>query len=202
MTVRGNDSSKIQPNPCISGTGLSDGYPPGGVDAHEVRSIYAAYLKNWYLTRICLQSNKFLERLPYDVMSIGKCVKPPPNASCQGTDDFTRIATNYTSMPTHMICGSWIFWAHFCLTDGVLFYTISGLLLCYGLSYLVLPATSASSLWTCWHLWEFVCDSWYFILSPITSILGTVRQYPHRPSTPATWTNLSRSSQIGNRIPK
>ncbi|KIK94783.1 hypothetical protein PAXRUDRAFT_827637 [Paxillus rubicundulus Ve08.2h10] len=33
------------------GTGLSDGYPPGGVDAHE--------------------SNKFLERLPYDVMSIG-----------------------------------------------------------------------------------------------------------------------------------
>jgi hypothetical protein len=46
MTVRGNDSSKIQPNSCISGTGLSDGYPPGGVDAHEVRSIYAAYLKN------------------------------------------------------------------------------------------------------------------------------------------------------------
>jgi 2',3'-cyclic-nucleotide 2'-phosphodiesterase (5'-nucleotidase family) len=33
------------------GTGLSDGYPPGGVDAHE--------------------SNKFLERLPYDVMTIG-----------------------------------------------------------------------------------------------------------------------------------
>ncbi|KAH7909661.1 Metallo-dependent phosphatase-like protein [Hygrophoropsis aurantiaca] len=33
------------------GTGLSDGFPPGGVDAHE--------------------SNKFLERLPYDVMSIG-----------------------------------------------------------------------------------------------------------------------------------
>lgn len=33
------------------GTGLSDGYPPGGVDAHE--------------------SNKFLERLPYDVMAIG-----------------------------------------------------------------------------------------------------------------------------------
>ncbi|KAF8420578.1 Metallo-dependent phosphatase-like protein [Boletus edulis BED1] len=33
------------------GTGLSDGYPPGGVDAHE--------------------SNKFLERLPYDLMTIG-----------------------------------------------------------------------------------------------------------------------------------
>ncbi|KAI6029162.1 Metallo-dependent phosphatase-like protein [Pisolithus microcarpus] len=33
------------------GTGLSDGYPPGGVDAHE--------------------SNKFLERLPYDLMAIG-----------------------------------------------------------------------------------------------------------------------------------
>ncbi|KAN0081638.1 Metallo-dependent phosphatase-like protein [Tylopilus felleus] len=33
------------------GTGLSDGYPPGGVDAHK--------------------SNKFLERLPYDLMTIG-----------------------------------------------------------------------------------------------------------------------------------
>ncbi|KAG2341816.1 hypothetical protein BDR05DRAFT_887397 [Suillus weaverae] len=33
------------------GTGLSDGYPPGGVDAYE--------------------SNKFLERLPYDLMTIG-----------------------------------------------------------------------------------------------------------------------------------
>ncbi|KAG9312319.1 Metallo-dependent phosphatase-like protein [Chiua virens] len=33
------------------GTGLSDGFPPGGVDAHD--------------------SNKFLEQLPYDVMSIG-----------------------------------------------------------------------------------------------------------------------------------
>ncbi|KAH7883397.1 Metallo-dependent phosphatase-like protein [Phlebopus sp. FC_14] len=36
------------------GTGLSDGYPPGAVDAHE--------------------SNKFLERLPYDLMTIGKYV--------------------------------------------------------------------------------------------------------------------------------
>lgn len=33
------------------GTGLSDGYPPGDVDAHE--------------------SNKFIERLPYDLMTIG-----------------------------------------------------------------------------------------------------------------------------------
>ncbi|KAG1787055.1 Metallo-dependent phosphatase-like protein [Suillus plorans] len=33
------------------GTGLSDGYPPGDVDAHE--------------------SNKFVERLPYDLMTIG-----------------------------------------------------------------------------------------------------------------------------------
>ncbi|EGO00572.1 hypothetical protein SERLA73DRAFT_166873 [Serpula lacrymans var. lacrymans S7.3] len=33
------------------GTGLSDGFPPGGVDAHD--------------------SNKFMEMLPYDVMSIG-----------------------------------------------------------------------------------------------------------------------------------
>ncbi|KAG2046192.1 hypothetical protein BDR06DRAFT_1014935 [Suillus hirtellus] len=34
------------------GTGLSDGYPPGDVDAHE--------------------SNKFVGRLPYDLMTIGK----------------------------------------------------------------------------------------------------------------------------------
>ncbi|THH29550.1 hypothetical protein EUX98_g4639 [Antrodiella citrinella] len=33
------------------GTGLSDGFPPGGVDAHE--------------------SNKFLAKLPYDIMAIG-----------------------------------------------------------------------------------------------------------------------------------
>ncbi|KAL0564808.1 hypothetical protein V5O48_017230 [Marasmius crinis-equi] len=33
------------------GTGLSDGFPPGGVDAHE--------------------SNEFLKKLPYDVMAIG-----------------------------------------------------------------------------------------------------------------------------------
>ncbi|KAI0039404.1 hypothetical protein FA95DRAFT_1585296 [Auriscalpium vulgare] len=33
------------------GTGLSDGYPPGGVDAHD--------------------SNKFFEQLPYDVLAIG-----------------------------------------------------------------------------------------------------------------------------------
>ncbi|KAG2141993.1 Metallo-dependent phosphatase-like protein [Suillus cothurnatus] len=33
------------------GTGLSDGYPPGGVNAHD--------------------SNKFIERLPYDLMTIG-----------------------------------------------------------------------------------------------------------------------------------
>ncbi|KAG0695394.1 Metallo-dependent phosphatase-like protein [Suillus ampliporus] len=33
------------------GTGISDGYPPGGVDAHD--------------------SNKFVERLPYDLMTIG-----------------------------------------------------------------------------------------------------------------------------------
>ncbi|KAI5987649.1 Metallo-dependent phosphatase-like protein [Pisolithus albus] len=35
----------------FSGSGLSDGYAPGAIDAHE--------------------SNKFVERLPYDVMAIG-----------------------------------------------------------------------------------------------------------------------------------
>lgn len=34
------------------GTGLSDGYPEGGIDGHE--------------------SNKFFAQLPYDVLAIGK----------------------------------------------------------------------------------------------------------------------------------
>lgn len=41
MTVCANDSFKTQSNPSLPGTGLSDGYPPGGVDAHDVCSIYA-----------------------------------------------------------------------------------------------------------------------------------------------------------------
>lgn len=36
----------------ITGTGISDGFPTGGVDAHE--------------------SNKFFAQLPYDVLAIGK----------------------------------------------------------------------------------------------------------------------------------
>jgi hypothetical protein len=38
------------------GTGLSDGFPPGGVDAHD--------------------SNEFVRQLPYDIMAIGKYVNP------------------------------------------------------------------------------------------------------------------------------
>jgi hypothetical protein len=41
MTVCANDSFKAQSNPSLPGTGLSDGYPPGGVDAHDVCSIHA-----------------------------------------------------------------------------------------------------------------------------------------------------------------
>ena len=34
----------------VSGTGLSDGYPPGGVDAHEVCSNHNVYSNcSWYL---------------------------------------------------------------------------------------------------------------------------------------------------------
>jgi hypothetical protein len=40
MTVRANHSPKTQSNLSLSGTGLSDGYPPGGIDAHEVCSIH------------------------------------------------------------------------------------------------------------------------------------------------------------------
>ncbi|KAG1737747.1 Metallo-dependent phosphatase-like protein [Suillus lakei] len=48
---KGVDLLLIDSGDLHDGTGLSDGYPPGDVDAHE--------------------SNKFLERLPYDLMTIG-----------------------------------------------------------------------------------------------------------------------------------
>jgi hypothetical protein len=74
--VRANDSFKAPSDPSLPGTGLSDGYPPGGVDAHEVCYVNAdACLETNILPAFVLQSNKFLERLPYDVMSIGKCVE-------------------------------------------------------------------------------------------------------------------------------
>ncbi|KAG2046926.1 hypothetical protein BDR06DRAFT_964508 [Suillus hirtellus] len=50
------------------GTGLSDGYPPGDVDAHE--------------------SNKFVERLPYDLMTIG-------NHELYGYADTYDMYTNF-----------------------------------------------------------------------------------------------------------
>ncbi|KAG1787052.1 Metallo-dependent phosphatase-like protein [Suillus plorans] len=50
------------------GTGLSDGYPPGDVDAHE--------------------SNKFIERLPYDLMTIG-------NHELYGYADTYDMYTNF-----------------------------------------------------------------------------------------------------------
>jgi hypothetical protein len=41
MTVRAIHSPKTQSNLSLPGTGLSDGYLPGGIDAHEVCSIHA-----------------------------------------------------------------------------------------------------------------------------------------------------------------
>ncbi len=52
------------------GTGLSDGFPPGGVDAHAVCSLLHLCQRNKPLTS-SLQSNQFFKELPYDVLSIG-----------------------------------------------------------------------------------------------------------------------------------
>ncbi|KAG9221328.1 hypothetical protein CCMSSC00406_0009439 [Pleurotus cornucopiae] len=52
-----------------SGTGLSDGFPPGGIDGHEASATFR-HIKpsNLWTHR---QSNQFLAKLPYDVMAIG-----------------------------------------------------------------------------------------------------------------------------------
>ncbi|KAG2107489.1 Metallo-dependent phosphatase-like protein [Suillus discolor] len=60
--------SETQSNSRFPGTGLSDGYPPGDVDAHE--------------------SNKFIERLPYDLMTIG-------NHELYGYADTYDMYTNF-----------------------------------------------------------------------------------------------------------
>jgi len=74
MTVFANHPTKTQSNISPLGTGLSDGYPPGGIDAHDVCSAHVdAFLTDILYTHSS-QSNKFLERLPYDLMTIGKCV--------------------------------------------------------------------------------------------------------------------------------
>ena len=55
----------------LTGTGLTDGFPPGGVDAHDVRpkSTEPPEYGN-----ILLQANQFIKELPYDIMTIGKSV--------------------------------------------------------------------------------------------------------------------------------
>ena len=50
------------------GTGLSDGFPAGQVDAHAVS--YGNSIARKRLTSI--QSNQFIKQLPYDILAIGK----------------------------------------------------------------------------------------------------------------------------------
>jgi hypothetical protein len=54
-----------------TGTGLNDGFPPGGVDAHDVRLNLSKLLEYKY---IYFQANQFMKKLPYDIMAIGKSV--------------------------------------------------------------------------------------------------------------------------------
>ncbi|PIL26310.1 hypothetical protein GSI_12066 [Ganoderma sinense ZZ0214-1] len=51
------------------GTGLSDGFPPGSVDAHEVRATTKASLE--VMLTLCSQTNRYMFDLPYDIMAIG-----------------------------------------------------------------------------------------------------------------------------------
>ncbi|KAK7055300.1 Metallo-dependent phosphatase-like protein [Favolaschia claudopus] len=52
------------------GTGLSDGFPPGGVDAQDVRSLNPTSLYSTF-DSTSLQSNEFFKQIPYDVLAIG-----------------------------------------------------------------------------------------------------------------------------------
>lgn len=52
------------------GTGLSDGFPPGGIDAHAVRFLLR-YREEIELLTESRQSNQIFKDLPYDVLAIG-----------------------------------------------------------------------------------------------------------------------------------
>ena len=70
--VRVNGLQKIHPRNILTGTGLTDGFPPGGVDAHDV----CLNLLNFWNIYIYMffQANQFIKKLPYDIMVIGKSV--------------------------------------------------------------------------------------------------------------------------------
>ena len=53
------------------GTGLSDGFSPGDLDAHDVSNIRSVIQEQTTLLRLA-QSNQLIKRLPYDVLTIGK----------------------------------------------------------------------------------------------------------------------------------
>lgn len=74
---KGVDLLLIDSGDLHDGTGLTDGYPAGGIDAHDVSTDFAAQDTRVFLNAdyyITIQANKFVLELPYDVMAIGKCV--------------------------------------------------------------------------------------------------------------------------------
>ena len=59
--------------PC-SGTGLSDGYPPGEWDGEDVSWIIICFIELSCRSYVLSQSDEFFARLPYDLLTIGKWV--------------------------------------------------------------------------------------------------------------------------------
>ena len=57
----------------MTGTGLTDGFPPGGVDAHDVH-MSPIFRASGIFKFLFLQANQFIKKLPYDIMAIGKSV--------------------------------------------------------------------------------------------------------------------------------
>ena len=55
----------------MTGNGLTNGYPVGGINGHDVRLILTEPLE--YLN-IFFQVSQFIKKLPYDILTAGKSV--------------------------------------------------------------------------------------------------------------------------------
>ncbi len=68
---KGVDLLLVDSGDVHDGTGLSDGFLPGGLDAHAVRSMLF-FARVYSYSLIPAQSNQFIKLLPYDLLTIGK----------------------------------------------------------------------------------------------------------------------------------
>lgn len=70
--TRGADLLVVDSGDMHDGNGLSDGFPPGGVNGHEVSKRKASHVRGIILIVTPAQTNKIFARMPYDALAIGK----------------------------------------------------------------------------------------------------------------------------------